>query len=156
MVTIERGNYLSERYDFVTSSIVQQVKTLLQEPRATGVFSMWHDQVQPIRAKLNTFAAYREGWDSYRAKPFENQTLRNASSALDDLVLKSLIPYRVSASGDGSIIFECAVNNGKLVVEVAADNQIGIVWKKNGETQLCDTDVEGLLDALSLVEHVCL
>jgi hypothetical protein len=144
---------LTEDYAYVvSSSVVRDAQHLLQIPRLSGASSAWQDRVQNLRSTILTFKKLETNWDSYGARPLSPPTITNALLALKILSMRSLIPFRVSAAGDDSILFECAVNNGKLLVAVGPDEEVGVVWKKKGEAQLYDTPLSYLADTISKLE----
>ena len=65
--------------------------------------------------KIDSFSEYKENWDSYKAKPFEKQTLLTAGQ-----VLCCLPDYgwRPTPCSDGSVLLDTFVGANEVEVQI--------------------------------------
>ena len=104
------------------------------------------NEVQELRA-------LQKNWDSYGAERPSEQAIRNAFRAVLTLHEADLLPNRIRATSDESIVFELRDNGNKHLLEFYGDGDIVLLERRGANEVARDVTLDDLGKTLADLRH---
>lgn len=97
-----------------------------------------------LKEKIESFSHLKENWDSYGSGLIEQNVISGAKQILNELNQYNLIPERVSATGDQSILFQFVDSN--FLIDVYADCAVVLQKLDNEHTSVYEVEYNEVID----------